>query len=89
MLAQKFCYFFVVINFFLISPGTSADTHDSFEARSQGVGAFGSFMGDSRYVSEEAGGHGSDLLNTIGLDRGPRQPVHPDPVLRRPGIYPG
>lgn len=63
MLAQKFCYFFVVINFFLISPGTSADTHDSFEARSQGVGALGRIEPRSRVinVSHNAGPEGAKV----------------------------
>ena len=63
MLALKFCYFFVVINFFLISPGTSADTHDSFEARSQGVGALGRIEPRSRVinVSHNAGPEGAKV----------------------------
>jgi len=63
MLAQKYCYFFIVINFFLISPGTSADTHDSFEARNQGVGALGRIEPRSRVikVSHNAGPEGAKV----------------------------
>ena len=63
MLAQKYCYFFIVINFFLISQGTSADTHDSFEARNQGVGALGRIEPRSRVikVSHNAGPEGAKV----------------------------
>jgi HlyD family secretion protein len=59
MLAKKFCYFFFVINFLLISSGTSADTHDG----NQGVGALGRIEPRSRVikVSHNAGPEGAKV----------------------------
>lgn len=63
MLAKKFCYFFIVINFFLISPCTFADTRNSSEARGQGVGALGRIEPRSRVikVSHNAGPEGAKV----------------------------
>ena len=63
MLAKKFCYFFIVINFFLISPGTFADARDNSEARGLGVGALGRIEPRSRVikVSHNAGPEGAKV----------------------------
>ena len=61
MPAKKFCYFFIVLLFFLTDPGISTATNDGLEYKSQGIGALGRIEPRSRVikVSHNAGPEGA------------------------------
>lgn len=61
MPAKKFCYFFIVLNFFLINADISAETNDGLEYKIQGIGALGRIEPRSRVIkiSHNAGPEGA------------------------------